>query len=51
MNTEVLVLADRAESKCIDRFREIDRVAQENTEILVLLVQPDMDMMTLDERL
>ena len=32
MNTEVLVLADRAESKCIDRFREIDRVAQKNTE-------------------
>lgn len=32
MNTEVLVLADRAESKCIDRFRKIDRVAQKNTE-------------------
>lgn len=32
MNIEVMELADRAESKCIDRFREIDRVAQENTE-------------------
>ena len=32
MNIEVMELADRAEVRCIDRFREIDRVAQENTE-------------------